>query len=338
MDTILPVLFFVLFIGLIGGIVYTIFSRGIRIVPDGSVAIVERNGEFNRVLAPGRHFLFPLLDRISKMVELKEFEETLQIDNVLTGDMTLIDLDISITFRLAHYRPRMIKRDEAEVRRPRRVILWNKILIAEDDVYKAAVSVDNWKERAKRDAVTTLQDYFNTINYREEIYRSEQERARDPSVPAPLPRISQALTSLVNEKTRGLSEDDRKKRGIRPEDPRFRGYGVELTSLTISNVRPDEKALQLWDAERQARAEAQIRLIKAASDSRIREIEAQNERLIRDTLGLTNVSDYLTWRYIEAIRQSGRVAPPPPGVNVGDMDGYNSGGYAVSRSQNTPAG
>jgi regulator of protease activity HflC (stomatin/prohibitin superfamily) len=334
MDGLLPILCFTLFIGVILGTIYTLLMRGIKFVADGSVAIVERNGEFNRVLNPGRHFVFPIIDKVSKTIELKEFEETIQIDNVLTGDMTQIDLDVSITYRIAHYKPKMIKRSEADTRVQKRVILWNKVLIAEDDVYKAAQTVDNWKERAKRDVVTTLQEYFNTVNYREEIYRSERERTRDSSMPAPLPRISQALTAIVNEKTKGLGEEDRRRRGIRPDDDRYRGYGVEITSLNISNVRPDERSIQWWDAERQARADAQIREIRALSETRIREIEAQNESFIRQTLGLSNVSDYLTWRYIEAMKLAGRNYPPPSNINEGVSDAYYQGGFSGSRGQN----
>jgi len=337
MDGFLPILCFTLFLGAIVFGIWTMLGRGFKIVADGTVAIVERQGEFNRVLSPGRHFLFPLLDRINKVVELKEFAEEQQIDNVLTGDMTTLSLDINLTYRIAHYKPRKLSRDDAENRRPKRVIIWNKILIAEEDVYKAAQTIDDWKERTKRDAVTTLMDYFNTINYREEIYRSEQDRARDPSVPAPLPRIGQALVAMVNEKTRGLSEDERKRRGQRPDDQRFRGYGVEVTSLSIYNVRPDEKALQLWDAERQVRAEAQIRLIQAASESRVREIEAQNERIIRETLGLHNVNDYLTWRYIEAMKKTGRNYPPPSGYGEGGNDSPY-GGFPNPRASNQPTG
>ena len=43
-----------------------------RVVPEQSAWVVERFGRFSQVLAPGLHFLIPLVDKIAYVHSLKE--------------------------------------------------------------------------------------------------------------------------------------------------------------------------------------------------------------------------------------------------------------------------
>ena len=91
MSNLLPALCFGVFIiGLVAG-GFMLFTRSLEIVPEGSVAIVERGGEFRGVLNPGRHLLMPL-DRIRALVELQEFSTAIHADTVITQNATIIAL------------------------------------------------------------------------------------------------------------------------------------------------------------------------------------------------------------------------------------------------------
>jgi regulator of protease activity HflC (stomatin/prohibitin superfamily) len=65
---------------------------GVQIVPKDEVRIIERLGEFDRILKPGFHFLNPITERVSYTHSLKDKMLPIKIDNIYTKDSINISI------------------------------------------------------------------------------------------------------------------------------------------------------------------------------------------------------------------------------------------------------
>jgi regulator of protease activity HflC (stomatin/prohibitin superfamily) len=70
-----------------------IISKGIKIVPQADMLIVERLGKYNRVLKGGLNFLIPIVDSISNRVTSKEQLIDIPSQSVITSDNVTITID-----------------------------------------------------------------------------------------------------------------------------------------------------------------------------------------------------------------------------------------------------
>lgn len=73
---------------------------GIKIIPQGHVAIVERLGKFDRQLDPGFHFLIPVLDCIRYSFPLKRVSFTILPQDAFTKDNVKVKLGGDIIVRI----------------------------------------------------------------------------------------------------------------------------------------------------------------------------------------------------------------------------------------------
>ncbi len=239
---ILPVLCFSVFIiGLIAG-AFLLISRSFEIVPEGSVAIVERAGEFRGVLNPGRHMLMPL-DRTRALVELQEFSTTVRADTIITQNATIIGLDMDVSYRIARYVPQKVSRDQRNRMQPVAVIQWNRIQVREKDVFNAVYNVDNWQEKTKRDATAIMYDYFSMINLARDIFGNDGGAIK---------RIANSIRDMVNDETLK--------------------YGVEVTQIKLYNLTLDEGTRMFLTAQKRAELQNALRLQDAENQRQIREV------------------------------------------------------------------
>jgi regulator of protease activity HflC (stomatin/prohibitin superfamily) len=248
----LPFLCFAVFIfGLIIGLVWLVL-RSFEIVPEGSVAIVERGGEFRGVLNPGRHLLMPL-DRIRALVELQEFSTTVHADTVITQNATVIALDMDVSYRIARYVPQKVTRDQRNRMQPVAVIQWNRIQVREKDVFNAVYNVDNWQEKVRRDAVAMMHDYFSMINLARDIFGNDGGAIK---------RIASSLRDMINEETAK--------------------FGVEVTQVKIFNLTLDEATRMFLTAQKRAELQNALRLQEAENQRQIRDtLHMSNDQLLR---------------------------------------------------------
>ncbi|HEU5047142.1 MAG TPA: stomatin-like protein [Rickettsiales bacterium] len=72
--------------------VVTIF-KGIRIVPQQSVWIVEKLGKFDRALEPGLNFLIPYIETVAYKHSLKEYAMDVQEQTAITRDNVTLVID-----------------------------------------------------------------------------------------------------------------------------------------------------------------------------------------------------------------------------------------------------
>ncbi len=285
----LPVLCFTVFIvGLVAG-AFVFVSRSFEIVPEGSVAVVERAGEFRGVLNPGRHFLMPL-DRVRALVELQEFSVTLHADTVTTHNAIEIALDMDLSYRVSRYQPRKVPLRQASNMNAVPVIQWNRIQVKEKDVFNAVYNVDNWQEKVKRDTLAIMQDYFSMINLARDVYGNDGFALR---------RIANIIRDMVNEEANK--------------------YGVEVTQVKLNNINLDEATQIFLNAQKRADMQNAMRLQLA-----------ENQRQIRETLGLNN-DQLLRWWEIEARKEG----PPTSEANFFIGDDSRTGGMIPATSQYT---
>ncbi|MFA9397537.1 MAG: SPFH domain-containing protein [Clostridiaceae bacterium] len=92
MDKILPIIIIVL-------VLVTLISS-IKVVNTGYVFLVERFGQFHRVLEPGWHMTIPFADFVRRKVSTKQQILDIQPQNVITLDNVKISIDNVIFFKV----------------------------------------------------------------------------------------------------------------------------------------------------------------------------------------------------------------------------------------------
>src|ERR1700761_1205176 len=73
-------------------LVMTVF-KGVRMVPQQSVWVVEKLGKFDRTLEPGLNFLVPYIESVAYKHSLKEYASDVQEQTAITRDNVTLVLD-----------------------------------------------------------------------------------------------------------------------------------------------------------------------------------------------------------------------------------------------------
>jgi regulator of protease activity HflC (stomatin/prohibitin superfamily) len=81
-------------------ILLIIVVSSIKIVNTGSLYVVERLGQFQRVLEPGWHFVIPFIDFVRKKVSTKQQILDIEPQNVITKDNVKISIDNVIFYKV----------------------------------------------------------------------------------------------------------------------------------------------------------------------------------------------------------------------------------------------
>ncbi|GLC29097.1 SPFH domain-containing protein [Clostridium omnivorum] len=88
----------ILFIVLLGVL------TSIKIVNTGSIYVVERLGQFHRVLEPGWHFVIPFIDFVRRKVSTKQQILDIEPQSVITKDNVKISIDNVIFYKVMNSR------------------------------------------------------------------------------------------------------------------------------------------------------------------------------------------------------------------------------------------
>lgn len=75
-------------------------SKGIKIVPESNVYIVEKLGKYHQSLSSGLNFINPFFDRISRVVSLKEQVVDFPPQPVITKDNATMQIDTVVYFQI----------------------------------------------------------------------------------------------------------------------------------------------------------------------------------------------------------------------------------------------
>ena len=73
-----------------------VLVKAVQIIPQGSVAIVERLGRFKTTKQPGLCFLVPFVDRIRQRVDMRQQVVSFPPQPVITQDNLTVHVDTEI--------------------------------------------------------------------------------------------------------------------------------------------------------------------------------------------------------------------------------------------------
>ncbi|HEY6475587.1 MAG TPA: SPFH domain-containing protein [Polyangia bacterium] len=79
-------------------VVFLVFARTVRIVPQARAGIVERFGRYNRTLNPGLTVLMPFIDRLKPLIDLREQVVSFPPQPVITEDNLVVGIDTVLYF------------------------------------------------------------------------------------------------------------------------------------------------------------------------------------------------------------------------------------------------
>lgn len=79
---------------------FIVLVSSVRVVRQANVVIVERLGKFHKVLNTGMHLIFPLIDRASKPISLKECVADFAPQPVITKDNVTMQIDTVVYYQV----------------------------------------------------------------------------------------------------------------------------------------------------------------------------------------------------------------------------------------------
>ena len=82
-------------------IILTLY-RGIKVVPQSKVFVIERFGKYYRTLDAGLSIIIPYLDRVAHKVDVLERQLEAQNISVITKDNVEVDLETSVFYRVTN--------------------------------------------------------------------------------------------------------------------------------------------------------------------------------------------------------------------------------------------
>lgn len=85
---------------LIAVLVFVIILSSVKIVNTGYVFVVERLGQFYKVLQPGLHIIIPFMDYVRKRISMKQQILDIEPQNVITKDNVKISVDNVIFYQV----------------------------------------------------------------------------------------------------------------------------------------------------------------------------------------------------------------------------------------------
>lgn len=85
-----------LLVGLVGAVLF----RSVRIVPDGSVDIVERLGRYRRTLEPGVTMIVPVVDLVRIRLDMHEQAVSVSPASVVTSDGHKVAADVLVHYQV----------------------------------------------------------------------------------------------------------------------------------------------------------------------------------------------------------------------------------------------
>ncbi|WP_409348248.1 SPFH domain-containing protein [Paenibacillus gyeongsangnamensis] len=88
---------FIVFLILLA-IVITVIAKGVRIIPQQTVAIVERLGKYHNTLQAGVNLIIPIIDGIRIRHDLRMQQETVPSQSVITKDNVAIGVELATFF------------------------------------------------------------------------------------------------------------------------------------------------------------------------------------------------------------------------------------------------
>jgi regulator of protease activity HflC (stomatin/prohibitin superfamily) len=144
-------------------LVLLIVARSMRIAAEWQRAVILRLGRFHKVKGPGIYLVFPIVDRVAQVVDLRIQTTTITAEQALTRDTVAVGVDA--------------------------IVFWQV-----DNAQAAAVNIANYREAIERVAQTSLREMIGATDLArllsdrraadEELRRTISEKTHDWGVVA----------------------------------------------------------------------------------------------------------------------------------------------------------
>jgi regulator of protease activity HflC (stomatin/prohibitin superfamily) len=77
-----------------------LLAKTIRVIPQAKAGVVERLGRYSRTLSPGMSIVFPFIDRVRPLIDLREQVLSFDPQPVITQDNLVINVDSVIYYQI----------------------------------------------------------------------------------------------------------------------------------------------------------------------------------------------------------------------------------------------
>jgi len=255
----------------------------IKIVPQSKAYVVEKLGAYQKTLDTGFHMLFPLVQRVSKIVSLKEQVADFDPQPVITKDNVTMQIDTVVFFQITD--PKLYAYG---VENPIRAI-----------ENLTATTLRNIIGEMELDHTLTSRD---TINAK---IRTILDEATDPW------GIKINRVELKNIKPPAEIQDAMEKQMKAERERReaiLRAEGEKSSNILVAEGKKASKVL-----EAEAEKQAAILRAEATKEARIREAEAEAEAILKinkataESIRLINEAnpseEYLTLKKLESFEK-----------------------------------
>jgi regulator of protease activity HflC (stomatin/prohibitin superfamily) len=232
-------------------IVVLAIIAGIKIVPQAQTYVIERLGAYNKTWETGIHFLWPLVDKISKKVSMKEQVADFDPQPVITKDNVTMQIDTVVFFQITD--PKLYAYG---VENPIRAI-----------ENLTATTLRNIIGEMELDHTLTSRD---TINAK---IRSILDEATDPW------GIKINRVELKNIKPPHEIQDAMEKQMKAERERReaiLRAEGEKASNILVAQGKKESKVL-----EAEAEKQAAILFAEAEKEARIKKAEAEAEAILK---------------------------------------------------------
>jgi regulator of protease activity HflC (stomatin/prohibitin superfamily) len=85
-------------------LVFAVFlaAKTVRVIPQARAAVVERWGSYSRTLQPGLNIVFPIVDRVRPLIDMREQVVTFPPQPVITEDNVSVGIDTVLYFTITN--------------------------------------------------------------------------------------------------------------------------------------------------------------------------------------------------------------------------------------------
>ena len=266
-------------------VILIVVISGIKVVPQASAYVVERLGAYYKTWQTGLHFCVPIIDRVAKVVSLKEQVVDFDPQPVITKDNVTMQIDTVVFYQITDAK------------------------LYAYGVEKPIMAIENLTATTLRNIIGDL-ELDHTLTSRDTInakIRSILDEATDPW------GIKINRVELKNIKPPAEIQDAMEKQ-MKAERQRreviLRAEGEKASNILVAEGK---KASQILEAE--AEKEAAILRAEAEKQAAILHAEAEKEAVLRaseaqaESIRLINEANpdqaYLTLKKLEALEKMG---------------------------------
>lgn len=264
-------------------IVLILVISGIKVVPQAKAYVVERFGAYYETWQTGLHFRIPIVERVAKIVSLKEQVVDFDPQPVITMDNVTMQIDTVVFYQITDAK------------------------LYAYGVESPIMAIENLTATTLRNIIGEL-ELDHTLTSRDTInakIRSILDEATDPW------GIKINRVELKNIKPPSEIQDAMEKQ-MKAERQRreaiLRAEGEKASNILVAEGKKESQILEA-QAEKEAailkaEAEKQAAILKAEADKeailRVNEAQAESIRMIKDAMP---DEAYLTLKKLEALAQ-----------------------------------